>query len=160
MWKCGKKCGKLSAVFKGTFEYRIDAKGRLPVPAPFRRLLVQDGHSAAVVATLLDQCLAVYTLSQWQGLEAQLLSMPPFAKQAKALIRRLASQASECSLDQQGRILIPPVLRRGAKLEKDVVVVGVLNRFEVWEPSAWATFLKDSEQILDDVTLPSSTAEV
>lgn len=158
MWE--KVWKTIRAVFKGTFEYRIDAKGRLPVPAPFRRLLGQDGGPASVVATLLDQCLAVYTLPQWQVLEQQLLSMPPFAKQSKALARRLASQAAECPLDQQGRILVPPVLRREARLEKDVIVVGVLNRFEVWEPSAWAEFLRESEQLLDDVILPSSTAEV
>jgi MraZ protein len=147
-------------LFKGTFEYRIDAKGRLPVPAPFRRLLGNDGKPTAVVVTMLDQCLAVYTPAQWQVVESQLLSMPPFAKQTKALTRKLASQAAECFLDQQGRILLPPVLRREARLEKDIVVVGVLNRFEVWEPSAWASFLRESEQLLDDVILPSSTAEV
>jgi MraZ protein len=146
-------------MFKGTFEYRIDSKGRLPVPAPFRRVLDGD-HQSGVVATLLDQCVAVYTLPQWSLLEQQLLKMPTFAKQTKTLTRRLASQAAECPMDQQGRILIPPVLRRAVGLEKNVMIVGVLNRFEVWAPGTWATFLRDSEHILDDVTLLSSTGEV
>jgi MraZ protein len=156
----GKSVENYPWMFKGTFEYRIDAKGRLPIPAPFRRQLDADGGDESVVVTLLDLCLAVYTLPQWHALESQLLSMPQFTKKAKALTRRLASHASECSLDQQGRILLPPVLRRGAGLKKDVTIVGVLNRFEIWDPTAWADFLKSSEDLLDDVTPPPSTAEV
>jgi len=153
VWKCGRKCGKLSGlVFKGTFEYRMDPKGRLPVPAPFRRALERDG-AATVVITLLDQCLAAYAPDQWARLEDKLLAMPTFAKTTKALARRLASQAADCALDVQGRILLPPVLRQAVGLERDVVVVGVLDRFEIWAPDAWSRFLAESEQLLDDASL-------
>jgi MraZ protein len=145
-------------MFKGTFDYRLDGKGRLPVPAPFRRAMAAD-PSPGLVVTLLDQCLAVYPQSEWAHLERQLIDLPQFEKKSKGLIRRLASQAAECMLDQQGRILIPPVLRRAVGLEKDVRVVGVLNRFEVWTPAAWATFLVESEHLLDDVSLISSTGK-
>ena len=139
-------------VFKGTFEYRIDAKGRLPVPAPFRRVL-EDGGEMGLVVTLHDQCLAVYPSGQWSRVEQQLLSLPPFAKATQALSRRLASQAADARLDVQGRILLPPVLRRAAGLSTDVTVIGVLNRFEVWSPEAWSAFLRDSEQLLGDAAL-------
>lgn len=145
-------------VFKGTYEYRIDAKGRLPVPAPFRRLLEHDGQTSLVV-TSLDQCLGIYTLAEWTRLERQLVEMPAFEKTSKALMRRLASLAADCVLDQQGRILIPPILRRTASLDKEVVIVGVLNRFEVWAPAAWTAFLKESEHLLDDVGIRSSTSQ-
>lgn len=145
-------------VFKGTYEYRIDAKGRLPVPAPFRRQLELDGQ-AHLIATALDQCLGVYTSVEWSRLEQQLISMPSFEKNSKALMRRLASQAADCVLDQQGRILVPPILRRAIGLEKDVVIVGVLNRFEIWPPAAWARFLQDSEHLLDGIALPPSTSQ-
>jgi MraZ protein len=145
-------------VFRGTFQYKIDGKGRLPIPAPFRRVLEEAGQ-ATVVVTHLDQCLAVYAASEWMGLEQQLLLLPQFKKDSKALIRRLASQATDCAFDTQGRILIPSILRRAAALEKEVTVVGVLNRFEVWSPANWATFLRESEQALDDVVLPASTAK-
>lgn len=136
-------------VFKGTYEHRIDGKGRLPVPAAFRRLL---GDHQAVVVTLLDQCLAAYPPAEWARLEAQLVALPAFSKPVKALARMLSSRAADCALDVQGRILVPAGLRAAASLKADVVVVGVLNRFEIWEPEAWRSFLRDSERILDDVS--------
>jgi MraZ protein len=137
-------------VFKGTYRYRIDAKGRLPVPAPFRRTL---GDPGAVVATLLDQCLAVYPPEEWARLESQLAALPAFDRRAKSLTRLLTSRAADCALDAQGRILIPPALRAAARLGREAVVVGVLNRFEVWPPEAWEAFLRDSETLLEDAGL-------
>jgi len=140
-------------VFKGTFHHRLDPKGRLPVPAPFRRQLEGQGE-AAVVVTLLDHCLAAYAPSEWARLEEQLLAMPSLAKSTRALTRRLASQAADCVFDVQGRILIPPPLREAGGLGgPDVVVVGVLNRFELWAPAAWDDFLQESEHLLDDASL-------
>jgi MraZ protein len=71
----------------------------------------------------------------------------------KALTRLLLSRAGDCEIDAQGRILLPPPLRQAAGLAREVVVVGVLNRFEVWSPDAWASFLTESERLLDDVSL-------
>ena len=151
-------CGKVEesveysqpAVFKGTYHHRIDAKGRLPVPAAFRRSL---GDAGQVVVTLLDQCLAVYSPAEWARLETQLAALPAFAKPVKALTRLLASRAADCEIDVQGRILLPPTLRAAAALDRDAVVVGVLNRFEVWSPGSWEAFVRDSERLLDDVSL-------
>jgi transcriptional regulator MraZ len=139
-----------AAVFKGTYHHRIDAKGRLPIPAAFRRDL---GAATAVVVTLLDQCLAVYSPTEWQRLEVQLAALPAFSKQVKGLTRLLASRAADCEIDGQGRILVPPALRQAAALQRDAVVVGVLNRFEVWSPEAWEGFVRESERLLDDVSL-------
>jgi len=138
-------------VFKGTYRYRIDAKGRLPVPPVFRRAL-SDGRGRLVV-TVLDQCLAVYAASEWERLEAQLAALPAFSKPVKALTRVLTSRAADCELDVQGRILLPPALREAARLGGEAVVVGVLNRFEVWSPEAWQDFLRESERLLEDVSL-------
>ena len=138
------------AVFKGAYHHRIDAKGRLPVPAAFRRAL---GDERLVVVTLLDQCLAVYSPGEWARLEAQLAALPAFSKPVKALTRLLASRAADCEIDVQGRILLPPSLRQVASLGRDAVVVGVLNRFEVWSPESWDTFVRESERLLDDVSL-------
>jgi transcriptional regulator MraZ len=135
-------------VFKGTYQHRIDAKGRLPVPAAFRRSLGDQ-----VVVTLLDQCLAAYSPAEWARLEAQLAALPAFSKPVKALTRLLASRAVDCEIDVQGRILLPLALRQAAGLERDATVIGVLNRFEVWSPDAWSDFVRDSERLLDDVSL-------
>lgn len=137
-------------MFKGTYHHRIDPKGRLPVPAAFRREL---GTPGTVVVTQLDQCLAAYAPSEWAKLEAQLAALPAFAKPVKALTRLLASRAADCEIDVQGRILLPPVLRAAVGLARDAVVVGVLNRFEVWSPEIWEAFVRESERLLDDVSL-------
>ena len=141
-----------AAVLKGTYHHRIDAKGRLPIPAAFRRALGEGGESRVVV-TLLDQCLAIYTPGEWQRLEAQLAALPAFNKQVKALTRLLASRAADCEIDVQGRILLPPALRQAAGLARDAVIVGVLNRCEVWSPEGWESFVRESERLLDDVSL-------
>lgn len=139
-------------MFKGTYRHRIDAKGRLPVPAVFRRALAEGG-STNVVVTLFDQCLAAYPEVEWSRLERQLAQLPPFSGPAKALTRLVASRAVDCALDVQGRVLLPPGLRAAAGLHREAAVIGVLNRFEVWAPEKWDAFLADSERLLDDATL-------
>lgn len=135
-------------MFKGVYRHRIDAKGRLPVPAGFRKALAEG----RVVLTRLDQCLAVYPPGEWRRVEDQLAALPTFNKQVKALTRLLTSRACDCALDAQGRILLPAALRAEAALAREAVVVGVLNRFEVWNPEAWNEFVRDSERLLDDAS--------
>ncbi len=137
-------------MFKGTYQHRLDGKGRLPIPAAFRRAL---GDAPRVVVTLLDQCLAIYSPHEWARLEGQLAALPAFSRQVKGLTRLLMSRAAECEIDVQGRILVPPPLREAAGLQRDAVVVGVLNRIEVWAPEAWDGFVRESERLLDDVSL-------
>jgi MraZ protein len=139
-------------VFKGTYRHRIDPKGRVPVPAAFRRALSETGERR-LVATVLDQCLAVYPHAEWQRLEAQLRQLPAFSRDVKALTRLLASRAVDCELDVQGRILMPAALRKAADLAAEAVLVGVVDRFEVWAPARWDDFLRESERLLDDVAL-------
>jgi transcriptional regulator MraZ len=138
-------------VFKGTYRLRIDPKGRIPVPAAFRRGLA-EGRSG-VVLTPLDQCLAAYPPAEWARLEEQLRALPAFSKPAKALTRLLTSRAVDCDLDGQGRILLPSALRAAAGLEREALVIGVLNRFELWSPERWDGFVSESERLLEDATL-------
>lgn len=142
-------------VFKGTYRHRLDGKGRLPIPASFRRSLGSAG-SRGVVATLVDQCVALYPQGEWQRLEEQLRRLPAFNRQSKALARLLASRAVDCVLDAQGRILLPPALRAAADLSREAVVVGVIDRIEVWSPARWEEFLRDSERLLEDVSLETA----
>ncbi|MCU0241077.1 MAG: division/cell wall cluster transcriptional repressor MraZ [Vicinamibacteria bacterium] len=154
-------------MFKGTFRYRMDAKGRLPLPPAFRKQLALQGGPLSVVLTLVDQCIAVYPQEEWSRLETQLTALPAFDKQTKALTRVLASHAEECVLDIQGRILLPSDLRRAVSLERDVVMIGALNRLEIWSPATWAGFLSEAETLLNNASFdfswplpPSSTRKV
>ena len=121
------------------------------MPAPFRRLMGRDVDR--VVVTVLDQCLAAYPPSEWGRLETQLRALPPLSKSVKPVTRLLASRAIDCVLDVQGRILLPPALRAAVGLQREAVVVGVLERFEIWAPHSWDAFLHESERALDDVSL-------
>jgi MraZ protein len=92
-------------------------------------------------------------MAEWARLEKQLAQLPPFSGPAKALTRLVASRAVDCDLDVQGRVLLPLGLRAAAGLKTEAVIIGVLNRFEVWSPERWESFLADSERLLDDATL-------
>ncbi len=122
------------------------------MPAAFRKDL-QEADARHLVVTVLDQCLAAYPPAEWGRLETQLAQLPAFSREVKALTRVLASRAVDCGLDVQGRILLPPGLRQATGLTREAVVIGVLNRFEVWRPESWDDFLRDSDRLLDDVSL-------
>jgi MraZ protein len=79
--------------------------------------------------------------------------LPSFSRPVKALTRLLASRAVDCELDVQGRILLPAPLRAAARLGREAVVAGVLDRIEIWDPESWSTFLAESERVLEDASL-------
>lgn len=147
MWKSGSICGKLGNMFAGSFECRMDRQGRVAIPSAFRRKIEDSGDS--FVLTFFDDAIAGYPRGTWLSLEKQVLSLPAFSKKARALSRVLASRAHESRLDTQGRILVPPALRRLASLDRDVVVIGAMDRFEIWPRDKWSSFASDAEALLD-----------
>ncbi len=84
-----------------------------------------------------DKCIMVYPLEEWERVEEKLRGLPQSQKEVKDYMRYVYSNASECELDKQGRILIPPSLREGAHISKGVIVVGMLNKMEIWDKAAW-----------------------
>ncbi|RDU25273.1 division/cell wall cluster transcriptional repressor MraZ [Anaerosacchariphilus polymeriproducens] len=120
-------------MFMGEYNHTIDAKGRLIVPAKFRDKLGEE----FVVTKGLDGCLFVYPQEEWKVFEEKLHSLPLTNKDARKFSRFFLAGAATCEIDKQGRILLPSVLREFAELEKDVVLVGVLGRIEIWSKSKW-----------------------
>lgn len=118
-------------MFLGEFIHTTDSKGRVFIPAKFREALGET----FVVTRGIDNCLSVYPLSEWEKFSARIDAMP--LVQARDVRRFFYSAACYTSLDSQGRVLIPQVLRDYAKLEKDTVVIGVNNYIEIWSQSAW-----------------------
>ena len=114
----------------GTYEHSIDAKGRLFIPAKLREEL----GSAFYLAMGVDACLAIYPQSTWDRFTEKFASLP--MSQSKAM-RPLFANASKCELDSQGRIVVPQKLRQYAALDKDVVIIGVNDRAEIWSAESW-----------------------
>lgn len=114
----------------GTYEHSVDAKGRLFIPSRLREELGVSFYLAAGI----DACLAVYPQETWQRFTEKFSSMPMSATKS---MRRLFANAAKCELDSQGRIVIPPKLRKYAALDKDVVIIGVNDRAEIWSAEAW-----------------------
>ena len=115
-------------MFMGEYNHTIDAKGRLIVPSKFREIL----GDAFVVTKGLDGCLFVYDNEEWKLFEEKLRALPITNKEARQFVRFFLAGATEAEVDKQGRILIPNVLREFAELIKDVVLVGVGSRIEIW----------------------------
>ncbi len=128
----------------GEYEHTIDPKGRLAMPAKLRDNL----GSKFIITKGLDGCLFVYDLQQWQILESKLSSLPMSRKTARDFTRFLFGGACEGECDKQGRVLIPANLRAHAGLDKNVVVVGVGTRAEIWDAQKWAEY---NEEASDDV---------
>lgn len=125
-------------MFRGINSITIDAKGRLSVPSRYRDSLLSE-ESAALVVTIdtEETCLLLYKAEQWQLIEDKLQSMPSFNTAARRIQRLLIGHASDVEPDGHGRLLIPPLLREYAKLDKKVVMIGQGNKFEVWSEALW-----------------------
>lgn len=120
-------------MFMGEYNHAIDTKGRLIIPAKFRESLGDE----FVVTKGLDGCLFVYPITEWKAFEEKLRTLPLTNKDARKFSRFFLAGAATCDVDKQGRILVPAVLREFAQLEKDVVLVGVLSRIEIWSKAKW-----------------------
>jgi len=129
-------------MFMGEFQHTIDPKGRLIVPVKYRDEL----GDSFVVTKGLDNCLFVYPMNEWRTMEEKLRSLPFTKADARAFSRFFFSGAAECELDKQGRILLPAHLREYASLDKDVVLIGVSTRVEIWSKESWDSYSDQAGQ--------------
>ena len=142
-------------MFQGSFEHSIDDKGRMAIPAPFRELLAEaedqpdSTGDAAVIVTISDnECLSAFTREQWDEKITALSKLNQLDKNVKAFKRIFVGKAQECPLDKAGRILIPADLRRHGGFEKTCVVVGQIDKFEIWSEDRWNTSYNEmSDQV-------------
>ena len=147
-WKVelnGRKWGAI-VMLMGEYNHTIDAKGRLIVPAKFREVLGDE----FVVTKGLDNCLFVYPNDEWQKFEEKLQTLPLTNKNARQFTRFFLAGAASVEVDKQGRIL-PSVLREFAGLEKDVVLVGVASRIEIWSKDRWLQSISTYDDDMDEV---------
>ena len=123
-------------MFRGSSFHTIDPKGRIIIPSRFRDVIKASG-AESVMSTGMDSCLFAYTHDQWGKLEQKILHLPEKSDAMRRFMRIFIGAAHDCKCDAQGRVLIPPYLKQYAELDKDIVLVGVLDRFEVWSRDRW-----------------------
>ena len=138
-------------MFRGRFDYSIDDKGRVSLPAKFREVLSAN-YDERLIITTFDQCLWAYPIPEWQVIEEKIAALPQFKSQVKALQRVFVSGAVECPLDKQGRIIIPPTLRDYGGLKKEVVFVGMTKRIEIWSKERWEAVFSESQTLIEAAT--------
>jgi MraZ protein len=141
------KMGGRSKVFKGAASLNMDAKGRLAIPAKHRDALLAQSDGEMVLTAHSHPCLLLYPAPAWEPIQSKIMSLSSFDKKSAALQRRLVGYAEDVSLDSAGRMLISPVLRELAGLEKEVMLVGQGSHFELWDKEAW---IKESENTVNE----------
>lgn len=134
-------------MFMGEFHHTIDKKGRLIMPAKFR----EDLDNGFVITKGLDNCLFVYPKEEWLEIEKKLKTLPFTKKEARAFVRFFFSGAIECELDKQGRVLLPNNLRNYAEIDKEVVVIGVSSRVEIWSEHNWEKYSNEAELSYEEI---------
>lgn len=141
-------------MFRGATLVNLDSKGRLAVPTRYRDSLIGESQGQMVCTIDLHQpCLLLYTLPEWEIIEkklARLSSMNPLERRVQRL---LLGHASECQMDNAGRLLLANTLRQHAKLTKEVMLVGQFNKFELWDEQTWY------QQVRDDIDAEQSAQE-
>lgn len=133
-------------MFLGTYEPKLDAKGRIILPAKFRDQL----QGGLVMTRGQEHCIYVFPIADFMELQKTLAQAPLTSKEARSYIRVLLSGAVDDVPDKQGRITIPSRLRTYAGLDRDLTVIGTGNRVEIWDTSAWDTYLNTQEEAFAD----------
>jgi MraZ protein len=123
-------------VFRGRYPHTIDPKGRLSIPAKYREELAARGTDTLVL-TEGDHCVVAYPMDEWERFEEKLRQQPQLAPEMRSFLRVAVASAKDCPVDRAGRTLVPPELREFAALAKDVMIVGALNKFEIWNRERW-----------------------
>lgn len=125
-------------MFRGRYEHNLDEKGRVQLPAAYKRELKRIETEILVLTTHISSpCLVAYPLVEWERFEERLAQLPQFEPSVTALRRLYVGSAIECAIDKQGRLLIPPTLREYAALERDAFWVGAMRTFELWSKTNW-----------------------
>jgi len=133
--------------FRGQFKHAIDHKGRIAVPAPFRRGLEGSNERTLVLTKGYDGEIEVHPLSEWETFEKEtLMAIPRYKRETRRFMRRRAAAATEVDLDSQGRIMLPRHLVEYAGVEGEAIISGAINYFEIWNPITFEKFEQESEQ--------------
>ncbi|MBA3562871.1 MAG: division/cell wall cluster transcriptional repressor MraZ [Gammaproteobacteria bacterium] len=144
-------------MFRGATNITLDAKGRMAIPTRYREQLAERGDGRLVTTVDRDYCLLLYPFPDWEEIERKLVRLPSFNRQSRRLVRLMVGHASEIDMDGHGRVLLPKELREFAGLDRQAVLIGQGNKFELWDAARWSArrdeWLNDEEA--DGMGLPA-----
>ena len=135
-------------MFFGTYTPKLDDKGRLFLPAKFRDELAEG----LVVTRGQERCLYVWSMEEFGKLTERMREVPVTNKAGRDYVRMFFAGASDETPDKQGRVTIPPMLREYASLSKECIVIGAMNRIEIWDAEAWQSYSDQQEQAFADLS--------
>ncbi|MDD3088409.1 MAG: division/cell wall cluster transcriptional repressor MraZ [Candidatus Omnitrophica bacterium] len=138
-------------MFIGEYEHSVDKKNRVIIPARFRETITEKGVERLYVTRGLDECLFVHTEDDWKAQEAKFKAMPFTKSEVRKFNRMFFGSAVECVPDGQWRILLPEYLKEYAGLSKDIMIIGVANRFEIWDKKKYADFYKATKDNYEEI---------
>ncbi len=124
-------------MFRGVNGVNLDAKGRMVIPTRYRERLQESRSCVVLTIDTEEKCLLLYPLTAWEEIEDKLAQLPSFNPAARRIQRLLIGHATEVELDNHGRILLPPLLREYAGIEKHAMLVGQGKKFELWDNAHW-----------------------
>ena len=137
--------------FKGSYEYSVDSKGRINLPAKLRKYVSPDANDTFIVTRGYERCLFVYPLDEWNTLEQSVRKLSSSDPRHRFLTRTLLRWATESQLDGQARITIPRELLQFAGIENAVLILGVLERMEIWNPKIHNEYMSSQPESYEDI---------
>jgi len=142
---------KAMSSFKGSYNYSVDSKGRINLPAKLRKYVSPEANDTFVVTRGHEGCLFVYPLDEWNKLEALLRGLSSYDSEHRLFMRSLLEYAWEAQLDSQARIFIPQELREYAALTNEVRIIGTLDKIEIWSPSVYEEYKNIQTESYDSI---------
>lgn len=137
--------------FKGSYEYSVDSKGRINIPSKLRKYVSPEANDTFIVTRGFEQCLFVYPLDEWTSLEQSVRGLSSSDPKHRFFTRTLLRWATESQVDGQSRIIIPKELLLFAGIENAVLILGVLERMEIWNPKIYHEYINAQPESYEDV---------
>ena len=138
-------------MFYGEHDHTIDRKGRLIIPSRFREVMKEHYTERFVITRGLDRCLFLFPEDEWRTQESRFRALSFTKQEARRFNRFYFSGAVELTCDRQGRVLLPPYLKDYAGIKRDVVLVGVSNRIEIWDKDEWRKFYEQFKETYEQI---------
>lgn len=137
--------------FKGSYDYSVDSKGRINIPARLRKYVSPEANDTFVITRGFEQCLFVYPQDEWNRLEQSIRELSASNPKDRFFTRTLLQYATESQLDGQARVTVPRELLQFAGIETEVLIIGVLERIELWNPKVWQKYLESQADTYENV---------